>query len=88
MNFLKSYTAGSDSEEDGEITAPATRAPQLPLVNLAPTVAYNSKPQSTVAIYDEVNREIKVNPKYNELFRPNVSFLNLKVLCSSATFAW
>jgi hypothetical protein len=74
MDALKGYTAGSDSEEDGEITAPTTRVAQFPIVNLSPAIAFTPKPHSTVALYDERNREIKVNPKYDELFRSDVGF--------------
>jgi hypothetical protein len=73
MDSLRFYTAGSDSEEEGEITASSSNPPKLPVVNLAPAVAFNPKPTSTVAIYDERNREIRYAPKYDELFAPEVS---------------
>ena len=72
MDALQSYTAGSDSEEEGEVSS-SQIAHELPLVNLAPTVAFNPKPQSIVAVYDEKSREIKTCPKYDELFAPDVS---------------
>ncbi|KAI6241236.1 Pre-mRNA splicing factor [Aphelenchoides fujianensis] len=71
MDILKGY-ANSDSEEDGEI-GQEPRPLLLPSadVNLAPAVIGTStRPESTVAVYDERNREIKYNPKYDELFRP------------------
>lgn len=75
MDFLQNYTAGSDSEEEGEITKIQKSSSALPLVNLAPIVALGSKPTTIVAVYDEKDREIKTNPKYDELFRPDVSLL-------------
>lgn len=76
MDALQNYTAGSDSEEDGEITATSSQAPQFPVMNLAPPVAFTPKlNSSTVAIYDERSREMKTNAKYEDLFKPDVGFI-------------
>lgn len=72
MDILQTYSAGSDSEEDGEIVDSITS--NTPVLDLAPAVAFNQKLHSTVAIYDEKNREIKTNSKYDELYRPDVSY--------------
>jgi hypothetical protein len=76
MDVLRAYSAGSDSDEDGEISETTTS--NIPMLDLAPAVAFNPKLHSTVAIYDEKNREVKTNPKYDELYRPDVSFLMTK----------
>lgn len=73
MDILQNYSAGSDSDEEGEIDD-STTTRQLPIMDLAPAVAFTSKPHSTVALYDDRTREIKTNPKYDELFRADVSF--------------
>ncbi|KAI6203118.1 39S ribosomal protein L52, mitochondrial [Aphelenchoides besseyi] len=69
MDVLQSYV-NSDSDEDGEITN-EPRPLLLPNsgVNLAPALSRTVKPTSTVAVYDQ-NREVKYNPKYDELFGP------------------
>lgn len=75
MDALKNYTAGSDSEEEGEIGESSTANFDLPSLNLAPLVPFNSKPKSVVAVYDDKLREIKTIPKYDELFRQEVCYL-------------
>ncbi|KAI6178481.1 39S ribosomal protein L52, mitochondrial [Aphelenchoides besseyi] len=69
MDVLQSYV-NSDSDEDGEITN-EPRSLLLPDsgVELAPALIGTVKPTSTVAVYDQ-NREVKYNPKYDELFGP------------------
>jgi hypothetical protein len=78
MDILQNYSAGSDSDEEGEIDD-STTTRQLPIMDLAPAVAFTSKPHSTVALYDDKTREIKTNPKYDELFRADVSFFILYI---------
>lgn len=79
MDLIKSY-AGQDSSEDefeeGQIPEQEdTRSLVLPAVNLTPqvtTVSQISYKGST--IIDPKTKELMYNPKYEELYRPEVIY--------------
>lgn len=79
MDLLKSYRGNSSSsdedEEEASMSMPgsssAVRTLCLPSVNLAPQVVEQRTLQQ-VALIDPKTKELYHNPRYEELFQPEV----------------
>lgn len=82
MDTLQGY-GSSGSDEEGEIVESQPHKPliELPKVDLSPAIFGNTASTSTITIYNEKDREISYNPKYDELFKPDVSFLSNIYFC-------
>ena len=82
MDFLKDYGGGDSSDEDLQTESSPSADLQrvnslgLPMINIAPSVAPSdvSKP---IARIDPKTKELFYNPTYDELFQPEVNFLQI-----------
>ena len=82
MELLQNYKGDSSSDEGDEMEEGTSSsfvgkhsqlAVALPSVNLAPQVIAQRDVQ-TVAVVDPKTKELYYNPKYEELFQPEVFF--------------
>ena len=92
MNALKAYRnddSGSDLEEEvpmEEAADPEEVAKRLgldlnPVTDIVPFASSSQIAESSkVAVYDPQKKEIGYNPKYQDLFKPEVCFQLLKYL--------
>ena len=84
MNALKSYSGdGSSSEPEEDIPMDASTDPEEvakslgltinPISHLVPFASASEIAESgKVAIFDPKTKELKTNPRYEELFKPEV----------------
>lgn len=83
MDLLKGY--GNNSDEDGEIIEEHSKSDKyivkLPSINLAPSViTIDGNQYKGGALVDPKTKELTFNPKYEELYQPEVIFNILIVL--------
>jgi len=76
MDLLQNYKGDSSSDDETSSTQmeginSEPRGIIMPLVNIAPHVVV-SRPVQQAAVIDPKTKELYYNPKYEELFMPNV----------------
>lgn len=74
MDLLKNYN--NDSDEEGEITEEQSNyIVKIPSIDLAPAViTVDGNQYKGGALVDIKTKELMYNPKYEELFQPEVVF--------------